>query len=601
MKKTQHIALSILAALTVSACSNSNDTFAPDGIYPAADGEGIYVADRGAHQLLLYDNDLRSIESKASFDSPVTDLTSTPDGRMWVVTDGYSGTLREIDPESLRTIAETRIGNSPSAIRYSPVSNSLWVARRFGNMLVEVDPATMKHGRTVGVGREPVDMELFASDSLLLVADNLPEMPATGFPVAAQLSVVDVLSGKVIKRIMLPNGSTDVKSVALSRGGSYAYVTHLLGRYQLPTNQVDRGWMYTNALSVIDLKKMEPVSTVLLDTPQKGTANPWEVAVSSDNRTVIAAAPGVDEIALIDRNELHRRLDDARRGFFRSPSARSMENIPNDAGFLHGAIEYIPTQGKGPRAVAATRAKAVAANYFTGELVEIDIPSRQVAVHPSGRKALADTPEGRGNMYFHDATLCFQGWQSCASCHPNDARADGLNWDLMNDGMGNSKSTKSLLYSHRTPPCMVTGIRKCAEVAVRSGVKYILFAEGNEEIAEAMDTYLKSLEAEPSPYLVNGKLSRAATRGKVSFDKYCASCHSGEYFTDGKLYDIDWATGSEVGKKMDVPALTEVWRTGPYLYDGRSATMKDMLSVHGPGEPLSQQELDDLAEYVLSL
>lgn len=52
---------------------------------------------------------------------------------------------------------------------------------------------------------------------------------------------------------------------------------------------------------------------------------------------------------------------------------------------------------------------------------------------------------------------------------------------------------------------------------------------------------------------------------------------------------------------MDVPALNEVWRTAPYLYDGRSYTMQEMLKVHGPAETLSENELNDLAEYVLSL
>ena len=50
--------------------------------------------------------------------------------------------------------------------------------------------------------------------------------------------------------------------------------------------------------------------------------------------------------------------------------------------------------------------------------------------------------ERKGEMLFNDAQLCFQGWQSCASCHPADARADGLNWDLLNDGIGNPKNVK---------------------------------------------------------------------------------------------------------------------------------------------------------------
>jgi len=167
--------------------------------------------------------------------------------------------------------------------------------------------------------------------------------------------------------------------------------------------------------------------------------------------------------------------------------------------------------------------------------------------------------------------------------------------------MGNPKNTKTLLLSHQTPPCMATGIRKNAEVAVRSGVKYILFMEGEDEIYESIDEYLKSLKPLPSPYLVNGKLSGKAKKGKKIFEENCASCHSGEYYTDQKQYKVGWTTGPDKGLSMDVPALNECWRTAPYLYDGRSYSMKDMLKVHGPHKPVTEKELEELEEYVLSL
>ena len=34
---------------------------------------------------------------------------------------------------------------------------------------------------------------------------------------------------------------------------------------------------------------------------------------------------------------------------------------------------------------------------------------------------------------------------------------DGLNWDLLNDGIGNPKNTRNLLYAHKTPPAMRWG------------------------------------------------------------------------------------------------------------------------------------------------
>ena len=49
---------------------------------------------------------------------------------------------------------------------------------------------------------------------------------------------------------------------------------------------------------------------------------------------------------------------------------------------------------------------------------------------------------------------------------------------------------------------------------------------------------------------------------------------------------------------MDVPALNECWRTAPYLYDGRSYSMKDMRPGHGPHYPVSEKALDEMEEYV---
>jgi hypothetical protein len=193
------------------------------------------------------------------------------------------------------------------------------------------------------------------------------------------------------------------------------------------------------------------------------------------------------------------------------------------------------------------------------------------------------------------------------SCHP-DARADGLNWDLLNDGAGNPKNGKSLIYSHLTPPAMITGVRDRAETAVRSGIRFILFTKHEEADAQAIDEYLKSLNPIPSPYLQSGGLSTKALKGKEVFEKAgCGTCHSGEFYTDGKQYNVGTGTGTDANTKFDVPGLAEIWRTAPYLYDGRALTMMEVLTIfnpddkHGITSGLSQEELDCLEEYVLSL
>ncbi len=74
-----------------------------------------------------------------------------------------------------------------------------------------------------------------------------------------------------------------------------------------------------------------------------------------------------------------------------------------------------------------------------------------------------------------------------------------------------------------------------------------------------------------------------------------------------KSYDVGEGTGLEEGRKFDTPSLVEIWRTAPYLYNGKAQDIKELISVynthqkHGKTTDLNEQELNDLVEYCLSL
>jgi mono/diheme cytochrome c family protein len=172
--------------------------------------------------------------------------------------------------------------------------------------------------------------------------------------------------------------------------------------------------------------------------------------------------------------------------------------------------------GYGPNSIIVSNNDVYIAEYFSGTLSLLNLD--EATGKPLQQFTLGDKEETinlarYGEMLFNSSEVCFQKWQSCASCHP-DARVDGLNWDLLNDGIGNPKNTKSMVYAHITPPSMSLGVRATAEDAVRAGLRFIQFTEVDEEKASAIDTYLKSLRPEPSPYLVNNSFSRNARRGE---------------------------------------------------------------------------------------
>ena len=149
---------------------------------------------------------------------------------------------------------------------------------------------------------------------------------------------------------------------------------------------------------------------------------------------------------------------------------------------------------------------------------------------------------------------------------------------------------------------MISGIRAHAEIAVRAGYNFIQFFDITEEDAVCVDEYLKSLRPVPSPLLVNGELSDLAKEGRKVFEKLkCGECHSGPYYTDMKYHRI--GEDIEFEKGWDTPTLREVWRTAPYLFDGRAATMGEVFEVHKHGidKKVSKKDIEALVEYVNSL
>jgi mono/diheme cytochrome c family protein len=376
--------------------------------------------------------------------------------------------------------------------------------------------------------------------------------------------------------------------------------------------------MNTSALTLIRLGPLEVVNTVLLDDLDRGAANPWALAWTADGQRLCVSHAGTHELSVIDFPSLLERLDRLARGAATPPNAgylsasRTAADVPQDLAFLVGLRQRVPLRGQGARALAVDGADVYVAHYFTDTLDTVRLDATpQAALETRLAPGRSLTPAERGEMLFNDGALSFQGWQSCATCHSEDGRIDGLNWDLLNDGIGNPKNSKTLLLSHRTPPAMSMGVRETAETAVRAGIRHILFATPEPGAAEAMDTWLKGLKAVPSPHLERGKLSPAAKRGRRLFDSSqtgCARCHPPGLFTDLQHYDVGTSTPLDrEAKAFDTPSLIEVWRTAPYLHDGSASTLREVLTdrnrndTHGRTSHLTPAQIDDLAEYVLSL
>jgi|TARA_B100000959_G_scaffold41906_1_gene42094 YVTN family beta-propeller protein len=570
----------------------------PSALCADSGGVALYIAQTTTQQVAAFDLETGSVKRTIPVPGTPADLVLSPDAsRLYVALGEPEGRIAVVNTASGKIVNIIPVGHTPSALAISPEGGILYVCNRFNNRVAFIDLGSGKELASVPVAREPVAAVLSPDGQRLFVANHIPAGPANGAFAAAELSVIDTKAKKLLTSIPLHNGSTGVNGLCLSPDGNHVYATHTIGRYHVPATQLERGWVNTNALSVIDAVNLKLVNAVLLDNVDRGAANPWGVACTSDGKVLAVTHSGSHEVSIIDRVALHEKL-----------ATDPPENIPNDLSFMVGLRQRVKLSGLGPRELVMVGSKLYTAEYFSDSIGIIDLDTQRDPRSTS--VALGEVPPmtvvRRGEFLFKDASWCFQQWQSCVSCHPSD-RTDALNWDLLNDGLGTPKNTKSLVLAHQTPPTTATAVRANAEISVRAGIRFFM-AVRPESDAVAIDEYLKSLKQVPSPRLVKGQLSPAALRGKKVFEKAnCALCHKPPLYTNMKRYDIGTGVNLEKNMKYDVPTLIEIWRNGPYLHDGRATSIRDVVTTfnaddeHGVTTDLTPEEITDLIEFVESL
>src|SRR5437660_8757627 len=201
-------------------------------------------------------------------------------------------------------------------------------------------------------------------------------------------------------------------------------------------------------------------------------------------------------------------------------------------------------------------------------------------------------------------------WVACASCHP-EGHNDGRVWQ---NPEGKRKTPPLMGLAHTHPihwsadrdevqdfeytirsKLMQGGGLVRGPVRRKEGFKPVELEEkmaGRSEDLDALAIYTNSFDFTLSPHIpAPGKLSEPAQRGKkLFFSKAvgCATCHSGPYYTDSslqkpfKLHDVGTGTDDateKMGPTYDTPTLLGVYRTSPYLHDGKARTLNDVLTT----------------------
>ncbi len=573
------------------------------------DGKRVYVTNHTADKLSVIDTGTRKVVKEIGTGRAPNGVAVSHDGKTVYVANTRDHTVSFVDPAAGKLVATVRCGIEPRDLLVSPDGKRLYTANYISDDVSVIDVQQRKEIRRIKTGRGPTHLALTPDGKTLVVNHLLSYEPATKPDLSAHVAVVDTAAMKVVRKVRSPGTMLLGQGIAVTPDGQWAACVHSRPNFNITPSQLHQGWVHTNALTLIPLSGEGKVITVLLDNVSSGMANPHGVAFSRDGKTLYVSHRGTHQLSVVNLPRLRERL--------RVAKPHELAIAHHNLGFLWDRgdiVRRVSCGGLGPKGLAVhpQSGHLLVANYYSDDIAVIDPESFKVTHRITlGKKPPMDLVR-RGEFLFNDGGHCFQQWLSCASCHPDGARADGVNWDLLNDGLANPKNAKSLVGSWQTPPAMSLGVRASMEVAVEKGFVFIQFVQPKKDELEAVRAYLRTIPYVSSPWhrKADGTLDETAARGAKLFKKAgCASCHPAPLYTDLDCYDVETATRRTRGRdgEFDTPSLIELYRTAPYLHDGRAATLMQVLKDfnqddgHGMTSDLSEQQLKDLEAFLMTL
>ena len=565
------------------------------------------------------------------------------EGRLLITANADSGTVSVVDREKRLKLGEISVGRVPEGV--AALGSKLLAAATVydDDQVVLMDLDRRVVARRIAVPDEPYGVVATRDGRFLYVTHDYPGLVteidvdqgvvarrwdvgpfARGIAITADdarlyvvqyysgsLVAIDRGSGEIVDRWTGASSDNLARQIVLHPRHPLAYIPHIRSR-------VDRQ-QGTGSIS--------PFLTLVDIKPQAGSARRrTPFALDSYNGIGVPADP--TDVALSPDGETHFVI-------YAGTDDMNVSEAKDDYPYLKRRGGFVRL-GRHPRGIVVSPdgQEVYVLNAYDFNIWVMDAKTlRKLAEIPISANSESEAIL-LGKRLFHSANqpMSSRRWISCASCHPAGGQ-DARVWSFP-DG---NRNTTGLFGMSRTLPLhwsadrdelhdfehTIRGPLMQGRGLVRGPIPKDLgeLLAGRSPELDALAEYCLSLRPTISPHAAGpNRLSAAAERGRLVFESretQCAQCHPAPYYTDSSVkakpfpvHDVGTGQGDDTekqGPSYDAPSLIGVYKSAPYLHDGRAAALRDVLTVanpqdkHGKTSHLTSEQIDDLTEFLKSL
>ncbi len=594
-----------------------NETYvSPYKLDISQDGSTLFIVGQESNELVVVNTETAKVLEKIPVGLKPHTVILSPDGKSAYVSNQWADNIFRIDLENSKVVDTLVGGAGPAGMVISADGKDLWCVNSYSNNISIFNLDNMQERRRLKAGNNPVSITMTPDGSEVYVSSRRSvDVPHMTHPLT-EITVAGTKYQRVNNRHMFQDAYI-METVDVSPSGDLVIATLIRPKNLLPTVQIERGWMMTQGLGIIERKSGRMVQ-LLLDEPNSFYADPFGLVITPDGKRAFVSHGAVDKVTAIDLDTLRQVLAEA--------PDEELEDYANDLGLSSRfVIGRIPTGSNPKGMVLSPDGKLLyVAERLNDRIAVINTESletiKTIGLEGPKRRTVAR----HGRQVLNNAKGTFQGQYACYTCHP-DAHEDGLVYNMAASDMGrNLANVQSLRDIGDIPPYKWNG--KNQTIYKQDGMRFSTILTRNEAFTykdlDALVAYIITDNPNPPNLRFNpdGELTAAQQRGKEIFyrshDTYgneipienrCYTCHPPPYFTNKEMTDVGTLADSDDPMKFDVPQLNNVYESGPYLHDGKAPTLEEIWTKfndhdeHGVANDMMKDQLNDLVEYLKSL
>lgn len=607
--------LSISKNKLISKMMNT-EYYSPFNLAVGKNDHRLYVVAQDSDELLVVDLEIQKVIRTIPVGDHPHSVVVDQAGQKAYVSNEWSDNISVIDINTLKVTDTIPTGNGPAGLALDETKNHLYVVNSFGSDMSIIELGSNRELKRLSTGNDPTGISRSGSGKQLLITARRANLGDYDEPLITELSLVDSESERSVKVDV--EGAYLMENAAFSPQGDLVLFTLIRPKNQLPSVQVENGWMMTHGIGVMELDKGGRITQFLLDEPNAFYPDPFDIELSLDGKLAFVSSSGVDMVSVISIDSI--------RQFLKVKDAQKRKQFGNTLGLSRQFVLKRIKTGPNPKGMVLSSDgnQLFVAEHLNDAITIIDVKSLTKTGTIDLDGPLRITVARQGRRLFSNAGHTFQQQYSCYTCHP-DNHEDGLVYNMAAKNMGrNLTNTQSLREIGDTAPFKWNG--KNQTVYKQDGIRFSTVLTRTEQFSyedlDAISAYIMRGIRQPPNLVYNpkGVLNESQHRGKELFERSvdnsgnpipennrCVTCHPSPLYSDLKLADVGTLSKTDDSIAFDTPHLTNIYASSPYLHDGRAKTLEEIWTIygtedrHGYVNDMTKTQLNDLVNYLNSL